>query len=560
MAILTFLVQLAGATMLLLFAVRMVRTGIERAFGPAFRRLVTDPGHPARAVGLGLILAIVLQSSAAVALLVAGFAGTGGVAFGTGLAVVLGADLGSALLIQILSLRLDALVPILLALGGFFFLKSERRDLRQAGRIILGIAFILIALRFLRETMEPIRDSGVLPALSAYLERDFVSAFLAGVALAFVMHSSVAAILMIVTVVAMGALPAGVGLSILLGANLGSALIPVWLTRGMAPAARRIPLANLLLRGTAAVVLLLAVNLTGLSVFGHGMAAEQELILLHIGFNAIVVIAGMPLGRVVDPIARTILPDPAGGADPDVPLAYKSVLDRGVLDRPAVALASLRQEILRMEQVVEEMMTPVMGQFTDYDRNRAQAIRAKDQIVNDAFDAVRQYAADIAQDRMRKADQKELRDLLEYAIALEAGGDIVAKSLIPLAAEKDEKAVRFTSDGLRELRTMHDRVLQNMNLASRVLVSNDVESARLLLSEKDEMRHLHRATRKKHLKRLSSGEKVSMESSDIHLETAHALKEFNGQIAAVAYPILFREGQLLDTRLITRMDEEETAR
>ena len=134
-------------------------------------------------------------------------------------------------------------------------------------------------------------------------------------------------------------------------------------------------------------------------------------------------------------------------------------------------------------------------------------------------------------------------------------GDIVAKGLTALAAEKNDKNIAFSEEGLKELAVMHRRVMHNLDLAARVLVSNDPESARLLLSEKDEMRVLHRATRKKHLRRLSAGETTSLESSDVHLETAHSLKEINSQIASIAYPILFREGQLLDTRLISRMDE-----
>ncbi|GGH37200.1 phosphate:Na+ symporter [Cribrihabitans marinus] len=556
MAILTFIVHLAGATMLLLFAVRMVRTGIERALGPAFRTLVTTPRGPVPAAAMGMVLAIVLQSSAAVALLVAGFAGAGGLAFATGLAVILGADLGSALLIQVLSLNLQEVIPVLLAVGGVMFLRSERRNLRQAGRIILGIAFILIALEFLRETMEPIRDSQVLPAVAAYLERDYVTAFLAGAALAFIMHSSVAAILMCVTVVATGALPVAAGLSLLLGANLGSALIPVWLSRAMEPSARRLPATNLALRGAWAIVALLLVNRLPVLDTLPAMPPGQALVVVHVLFNAVLLVVALPFCALVERPALTLFPDLPVPPESEVPLHYRSSLDPTALSRPAIALAGLRREVLRMEQVVEEMMTPAMELFSEFDRARMKAIRAKDSIVNEALDGVRRYAAGLPSDKMRKSDEKELRELLEYAIALEAAGDIVVKSLLPLAAEKAEKGLRFSKEGQRELQALHDRVLQNMRLAAQVLVSNDPESARLLLTEKDEMRRLHRASRKKHLQRLSAGEQVSFQSSDVHLETAHALKEFNSQITAVAYPILFREGQLLDTRLIANMDDE----
>ncbi len=273
MPIVSFLLELAGgATMLLLFAVRMVRTGIERSYGGAsFQRVLTGQRTLAQAGLSGMALAMVLQSSAAVALLTAGFSATGGVlGFPTGLAIVLGGDLGSALIIQILSFRLDWLVPMLLAAGGYLFVKTEARKARQmGGRILMGVAFILISLRFLREAMDPIRESAFLPAIAGgHLARDYITAFLVGgAALAFVMHSSVAAILMCVTLVQIEAIPPfAAGLSLMLGgANFGSGFIPVWLSRGMSPAARRLVWANVALRGGGwAILILFALNL----VFG----------------------------------------------------------------------------------------------------------------------------------------------------------------------------------------------------------------------------------------------------------------------------------------------------
>ena len=201
MVIITFLISIAGATMLLLFAVRLVRTGIERSYGASFQRVMTAQRGPVQASLVGLVLAVVLQSSAAVALLTTGFVASGMLIFVTGLAIVLGGDLGAALIIQVLSFDLDWLVPALLAVGGWLFVKTEAKKLRQAGRIVMGIALILISLQFLRDAMEPIRDSAFLPAISAYLARDYITAFLVGGALAFLMHSSVAAILMCVTLV-----------------------------------------------------------------------------------------------------------------------------------------------------------------------------------------------------------------------------------------------------------------------------------------------------------------------------------------------------------------------
>lgn len=552
MSILSFIVSLTGSVMLLLYAVRMVRTGIERTFGASFRRYVTTASSVPVGTFTGVCLAIILQSSAAVALLVAGFAGTGSLSFASGLPIILGADLGSALLIQVLSFDLQWLTPALLAIGGGFYIKSERRKLRQFGRIILGIAFILISLRFLRETMIPIRESHFLPAIAAYLERDLVTAFITGAALTFVMHSSVAAILMCVTIVAIDALPLNAGIALVLGANLGSALIPVWLGRAMKPRALRVPVANLIIRGSCAVLALFIFARTSLPLWILGMGNAQALINIHVFFNCTLMLA-LPVCRFLEKPLMLLLPE-AKSLELDNPI-LRSALDETAYDKPVIAIASVRREVLRVAQIIETMVSPAMELFNTFDLARMKGIRAQDALVNTAVDDIKRYVASIPDEVLNKEQSGQTRELTEYAIALEIAGDIVGKQLLTLAQEKSEDGVRLSRAGTEELNAMHERLMWNLSLAMNLLVSNDLESARLLLEEKTEMVRHERSSRKKHLKRLSEGSAVSFDSSNIHLETLRALNQFNSHVASLAYPILYRGGQLLETRLIENLDQ-----
>ncbi len=537
--------------MLLLYAVRMVRTGIERAFGATLRRLVINTSSSIKAAITGFLMAIVLQSSAAVVLLVSGFVGTGALGFAAGLPIVLGADLGSALLIQVLSFDLEWLIPALLAVGGGLFVKSDRQPLKQAGRIILGIAFILLSLRFLRETMDPIRESNFLPAIASYLQQDYITAFIAGAVITFVMHSSVAAVLMCVTFVAIGALPINAGLSLVLGANLGSALIPVWLSRNMSTESRRVPLANLVVRGFVSVLALVVVAKFSLPYWLLWTSDAQTLINVHVLLNCALMLV-LPLCQYLEAPVAALLPEPQIEASENPML--KPALDESVLGNSVQTLACLRREVLRMAQLVENMITPVMELYADFNLPRMGALRAQDTNVNASLEQIKRYVASIPEGSMTAAERKQARDLTEYAIALEAAGDIVGKRLLTIAQDKSEEGIRLSRDGGDELLAMHERVLSNLSLAMNLLVSNDLEIARLLLEEKAELDHLERSSRKKHLKRLSKGSAVSFDSSNIHLETLRAQIEFNSQVASLAYPILHRGGQLLETRLIENLD------
>ncbi len=558
MATITFLIHLAGATMLLLFAVRMVQTGIERSMGPSFRRIVISRKDSRVQMALaGIMLAIVLQSATAASLLTSGFLASGLISFTGGLATVLGADLGSALVIQLLSLRPDWLIPVLLAVGGWMFLKLSERTPRQIGRILIGVALILLSLRMISQSVEPIRESPFMPAIAGYLERDFVTAYLVGAAVTFVMYSSVAAILMTVTFVHIGVLPLGAGVSVVMGANLGSALLFVWLSRGMGPVARRLPFANLALRGTGSVLGLLVLNLTPVVDWLLPWLDGHVLVGVHVLFNAIVLVLGLPLLGLLERPLVALFADPSS-MDPDDPLKPPPALDRNLLERPAQAIGSLTREVMRMGEMVAAMAAPVMDLYKSGDKAAIKAVRSADHEVNTALDAVRRYVAEIDRTNMTKAQGRRIRELVEYAISLEEAGDIISKNLMVQAAALRRQNLRFSPEGEAELIALHERVMANMNLAFNVLVSEDIESARLLMEEKAELARLERKSRKRHLKRLRDGDERSFDTSDIHLETLRALKDLNARISSIAYPILYRTGQLLETRLVESVEEEES--
>ncbi|MEP3276882.1 MAG: Na/Pi symporter, partial [Stappiaceae bacterium] len=173
------LLHLAGAVALLIWATRMVRTGVERAHGATLRRVLQGAsGHPAKAAGTGFGAAVMLQSSAAVALLVTGFAAGGKIGLPIGLAMVLGADLGSALVVRVLSFDLSWLAPICLVGGVVSFLASESRTVRQTGRILVGLGLLLLALRLIGTASVPLRESESLPLFLSFLARDPAIAFL----------------------------------------------------------------------------------------------------------------------------------------------------------------------------------------------------------------------------------------------------------------------------------------------------------------------------------------------------------------------------------------------
>jgi phosphate:Na+ symporter len=548
MPIIEFLLNIAGATVLLLFAVKMVQTGVEQAYGPSFRRFMMRSRAKVSATFCGALLALVMQSSMAVTILVSGLLGSSVLSFELGLAAILGADLGSALVIQFLSLDIHWLAPLMLVVGGLMLLKSETPLFRQIGRVIMGVALILIALSLIRTSVSPFSNSSYLTDFASILERDFLTAFLMGALLAFLLHSSVAAVLMFVAMVSSEALPLMVGVSLVLGANLGSSLLPIWMTRTMSPKARQLPLMNLFIRGGAALSMVVIVNRTPLFAHLSEIHVGQQIILTHIIFNAMLLVV-IPFSGFIGRCATRLLPE-HHAPNENMPAHYRSVLNKNTVGTPALALVCVQREIHRMLLLTQDMMIPIMNLFERYDKKQNKKIIENNKRLNDAFDGIRYYSGKLSQHITSNSHRRQLRHLLEFAIAVEAAGNIVAKTLSPLALTRAKEGLHFSTEGLRELEDMHERIIANISLASNVLVSRDVDIARQLVEEKSELSRRQRKSRKSHLKRLAAGLAESLETSDLHLETSLAFKEFNSQIATVAYPILSRKGKLLNSRLV----------
>lgn len=242
------LLHLAGAVALMLFATRMVRTGVERAYGNALRHHLRGVlNQPLRAVLAGASLSLALQSATAVTLLVSGFAGSGVISGLAGQLAVRGAEVGSALAVKLLRFDLSMLMPICILAGTVIFMSTSQRTWRQMGRILVGIGLLLLSLRLISDASEPLRLSAALPAIVEYLSDDLLTAYLLAAAVTWLFHSSIATLLLMAALADKGFMPTELGIAIVLGINLGSSLIAPLLTRHALPAVRVVPMGNLLM-------------------------------------------------------------------------------------------------------------------------------------------------------------------------------------------------------------------------------------------------------------------------------------------------------------------------
>lgn len=541
------LVHLAGAVALLLFATRMVRTGVERASGPLLRRhLQRALSSPVSAALVGVFLAIAFQSATAVNLLLSSLAGSGVVAGAAALAGALGADFGSALVVRLLTFDLSLVTPLALVAGTAIFLSTERRVWQQAGRILVGAGLLLLSLQLIGQASEPLRESRFLPLVIGFLGNDPVTAFLVAAVGAWLFHSSVAFILLIVALAARGVVPADLGLVLMLGGNLGGALIAVMLSRGAEPSVRAVPLANLALRGGAAVLALAVMATLPFRPELLGTGAANQILNGHIAFNLAVVILTLPLVRKAHAFVLKTL---TKSSDLPANLAQVTALDDSVLGSSSLALANVTREVVGICGDVETMLGTVFDLYETPDAAVMEAVSRLDDRIDTAHREIKLYLARLAALDLDAEATTRMQELLAACIALEQAGDVASGNLLAHAKRKHDRGLSFSPEGWRELVDLHALLVADARLAFNVIVSRDRDTALALVRAKERFREAERLATARHFGRLRDQGVRSIETSSLHLDTIRDLKQINSLLATLAYPVLEEQGLLSSSRL-----------
>src|SRR3979411_1143686 len=194
------LLDLMGGVALLLWGLHMVHSGILRAFGPDLRLLLAktlDNRFKGFAAGLGLTA--LLQSSTATALITSSFTSEGLVSLVPALAIMLGANVGTTLIVQILSFNIAAAAPVLFILGLVAFRGGARSRIKDLGRVSIGLGLMLRALHILLDTLAPAENAPGVRVFMNAITGDPVLCIVIGAAVTWAVHSSVASVLLIMS-------------------------------------------------------------------------------------------------------------------------------------------------------------------------------------------------------------------------------------------------------------------------------------------------------------------------------------------------------------------------
>jgi phosphate:Na+ symporter len=543
------LLDLSGTVALLLWGVHMVQSGVQRAFGARLRSFLAHRLHNRGSAFLaGLGVTALLQSSTATGLMVTGFAAEGLVALTPGLAVMLGANVGTTLIVQFLAFDVSLVAPICVLVGYLLFRRAQA-EVHDAGRAFIGLGLVLLALHQFLTLLDPVTANPLTRTFLEALSSHTVFIVLIGVVLTWAAHSSVAIVLLGMSLAAGGVLTISAGIALVLGANIGTAINPVLEGDAQGPAARRVPVGNLLGRTAGVLVVLGIFQWVPSFVTRLESDPARAIADFHTGFNLVVALIAFPLLTPFARLLERILPARPQDSEPDAPRYLQPV---GADAPVAVALGGAMREALRLADVLEEMIAGLRDAIAHPDRKQIQATRQLDDRLDRLNRAIKENLLAIDVVRLDKANGKELARILTFSINLEQAGDLIDRGLLGVATRRAKRGVTFSKEGLADLLAQIDRLLALLRQSTSVFLSGDVEAARALALEKEADRRWEDEATAAHFERLRSGNVDTIETSALHIDALKDLKRVGSLlIEASAYPILKQRGDLLPTRLRT---------
>ncbi len=526
-----------GATLLLLYGMRLLGDGLQKAAGASLRGfLLTATDNRFKGVLVGAVITALLQSSSATTVMLVGLVGSGLMGLGQTMGVILGADIGTTLTVQIIAFKVYDYAIVLIGLGILLKIFSERSVTENTGQAILGFGFVFLSLKILIETFAPLSQTAAATELLGSLGADPLAGIMVAAVITAIFQSSAATLGLAITAAYSGLLTIDAMMPIVLGANVGTCATAILSSIGASVDSRRVALAHILFKVLGVVLVLPFLGLFTDTVALASDDIVRQIAYAHTFFNIAIAVIFLPFTGPFTKLVTYLLPERESkkGFGP-------KYLDKMVLTSPPLALGQATREALRMADIVQEMLKLSIKVFKTNDKNLLERIERTDDNVDLLDREIKLYLTKLSRESLTQEQASREFEILAFTNNLENIGDVIDKNLMELASKKIKGGYSFSVEGIKEIEELHARVLENFVEGVATFAETNVELARRLLSHKSKIAETEKAFKQAHLDRLHRGLRESIDTSSIHLDILTNLKRINSYICNFAYHVIERE-------------------
>jgi phosphate:Na+ symporter len=540
--------DMLGGLAVFLFGMTMLNNNLTALAGARLRSImIMLTRNKFRGYLTGVGVTIVNQSSSATTVLEAVLVGAGLITFQQSLAVTLGAELGSTFLGHLFAFpKITRFATMFVAIGFFGFLLASNKRHRNIANAMLGFGLLFLGMNMMSHAMEPLRSSAMFLGTMARIEEPILG-ILVGLVFTMIIQSSGATTGLVIAMAIAGTINLAQAVPINLGASIGTCITAILGSLSLNREAKRSAYVHVVFQTIGVILayillmipfkddqlyLYLAREITAI-LTGGTENLPRQIAIAHTMMPVIQHIVVFPLLPLIIKAFNRIVPP-----EPPKEVFGTQYLSEAMLGEPSVALYQAKKELLRMTPIIDSMLEGSIRLFISYDNTSAKAIKNQDKMIDTLRREVVIYLSKVASRALTPDESRLQVALLFIAAELENLADVIERNIRDRAKKLVTKELRLSEEGMEDVQALARIVSDNFHTVMKAFENDDAANAKTVLAGAERCWDLQREFRRKHFRRLNEGLKVSIETTEIHMDLLNHLHRINRHVYHVAQTLV----------------------
>lgn len=525
--------SLIGGLAIFLHGISLTREGLQVVAGERLRTVVFALSKN-RLIALfsGIFITMILQSSTAATVMIVGFTSSSLMTLEQAMAVLLGADIGTTITVQLISFHLSAYALAVVSAGFIGRTFSQKRSNQYIAQIVMGFGLLFLGMKLAEDATIPLKSSAFFQSLIDYFSSRPLAGLIGSAMATIVLQGSAPTIGFLIALAGAGSLSIESAMPMILGANIGTTITPIFMTTKASMTGRRVAMAHAMFKLVGAILIFPFLKEFSAFLIHVEPWATREIANGHTLFNVINALVFLPFIGVG---ARLICKHytPASEKERFGP----KYLDVRALESPALAFGNAQREFLRMADLVNDMLKLSVKLMERSGLDLLSEIEDQDDKVDILNREIRFYLAKVTQEVLTRDQADRHMELISLSNDVENIGDVINHNMLALARKKISLGVTFSQQGWVEIQDFHGKVCENFDLALIAYSTRNEEVARKVLRHRKTLLVFENQLKEKHIGRLNNGTRESIETSSMHLDLLAHLRQINGYIGNIAYSV-----------------------
>ncbi len=531
------IINLMGGLGLFLFGMNLMGDGLQKSAGSRLKKIIELlTSNTIMGVLVGMVVTMVIQSSSATTVMVVGFVNAGIMSLGQAIGVIMGANIGTTITAQLVSLDVDFLAPAALGIGIVIYMFSKKAKYKHIAEILIGFGILFTGMDFMKEAVKPLAGYKGFTDMLVSFGHQPILGVLMGFAITAIVQSSSAAMGMLIALASQGLIPISAALPILYGENIGTCVTSLISSIGASRNARRAAIMHLTFNviGSLIFMFILSGPIVKLVTHFDPNDAARQIANAHTLFNILNVLILLPFAKFIVKLAMKLVPE-HDSEEEDDEKAIKYIDDR-MIETPSIALSNTVKETLRMGEKAKESLNSAMEALLERSNDKVEVSFKREKLINELQKSILNYLLKLSKASLND-DSREAVDVLFNTVNdIERIGDH-AENIAELAQSSIESDEAFSDAGKAELINMYNKVISTYTYALEAMRTSNVDLACKVIKMEEQVDMMEKSCRANHMNRLNSS-LCSIDNGVIYLDVVSNLERVSDHAVNIAQQVI----------------------